>query len=44
MFEVEKKFILTPEQEKSLIEGAEVLGEKTFTDIYRKLKELGVDL
>jgi len=28
MIEVEKKFILTPEQEKSLIEGAEFLGEK----------------
>src|SRR2546421_324668 len=34
MIEVEKKFILTPEQEKSLIEGAEFLGEKQFTDIY----------
>jgi len=34
MIEVEKKFILTPEQEKILIEGAEFLGEKQFTDIY----------
>ncbi|MBX4200917.1 CYTH domain-containing protein [Candidatus Parcubacteria bacterium] len=34
MIEIEKKFILTPEQEKSLIEGAEFLGEKQFTDIY----------
>jgi len=34
MIEVEKKFILTPEQEKSFIEGAEFLGEKQFTDIY----------
>jgi len=34
MIEVEKKFILTLEQEKSLIEGAEFLGEKQFTDIY----------
>ncbi len=34
MIEVEKKFILTPEQEKALIEGAEFLGEKQFTDIY----------
>ncbi len=33
MFEVEKKFILTPEQEKSLIEGAEFLGEKKMIDI-----------
>ena len=34
MIEVEKKFILTTEQEKSLIEGADFLGEKKFTDIY----------
>lgn len=34
MIEVEKKFILTSEQEKALIEGAEFLGEKQFTDIY----------
>jgi adenylate cyclase class IV len=34
MFEIEKKFILTGEQEKRLTEGAEFLGEKTFTDIY----------
>jgi len=34
MIEVEKKFILTPEQEKSLIEKAEFLGEKQFTDTY----------
>ena len=34
MIEVEKKFILTPEQEKSLINEAEFLGEKQFTDIY----------
>lgn len=34
MIEVEKKFILTPEQEKTLIDGAEFLGEKTFTDAY----------
>src|SRR6185436_17517121 len=34
MFEVEKKFILTPDQEKALIKGAEFLGEKKFTDIY----------
>ena len=33
MIEVEKKFILTPEQEKSLIYGAEFLGEKKNTDI-----------
>ncbi len=34
MIEVEKKFVLTAEQEKALIEGAEFLGEKKFTDIY----------
>lgn len=34
MFEIEKKFILTDEQEKRLIDGAEFLGEKIFTDIY----------
>ncbi len=34
MIEVEKKFILTPEQEKKLIKGAKFLGEKKFTDSY----------
>lgn len=34
MFEVEKGFILTKEQEKNLIKNAEFLGEKKFTDIY----------
>ncbi len=34
MIEVEKKFILTKDQEKALIEGAEFLGEKKFTDTY----------
>jgi len=34
MIEVEKKVILTNEQEKALINGAEFLGEKKFTDIY----------
>jgi adenylate cyclase class IV len=34
MIEVEKKFILTPEQEKSLTDSAEFLGEKKFTDVY----------
>lgn len=33
MVEVEKKFILTPEQEKALIDGAEFLGERKNTDI-----------
>jgi len=34
MFEIEKKFILTEKQKERLIDGAEFLGEKTFTDIY----------
>jgi adenylate cyclase class IV len=34
MFEVEKKFLLNKEQEKKLIDGAEFIGEKVFTDIY----------
>lgn len=34
MIEVEKKFILTDEQEKQLIEGAEFLGYKVVTDTY----------
>ena len=33
MIEVEKGFILTPEQEKNLIEGTEFLGEKINTDV-----------
>jgi adenylate cyclase class IV len=34
MIEVEKKFILTSEQENKLIENAEFLGDKVFTDVY----------
>jgi adenylate cyclase class IV len=34
MIEIEKKFILTEEQKKRLLEGAEFLGEKKFTDTY----------
>ncbi len=34
MIEIEKKFILTEEQEKKLTEGADFLGEKSFTDTY----------
>ena len=34
MFEIEKKFVLTPEAEKELLENAEFLSEKTFEDIY----------
>jgi len=32
--EVEKKFILTGEQERRLLDGAEFLGEKKLTDVY----------
>ena len=34
MIEIEKKFILTPEQEQALIKGADFIEEKEFTDIY----------
>src|SRR5260221_52798 len=34
MVEVEKKFVITPEQEEALIEDAEFVGEKIFTDTY----------
>jgi len=34
MIEVEKKFTLTVEDEKRLIDGAEFIGEKIFTDVY----------
>ena len=34
MIEVEKKFILTEDQEKRLVDGAEFLGEKKIVDAY----------
>ena len=34
MIEVEKKFIPTEEQLKSMLEGAEFLGEKNLEDFY----------
>jgi adenylate cyclase class IV len=34
MFEVEKKFKLSNNESKKLLEGAEFISEKTFTDIY----------
>lgn len=34
MIEVEKKFLLQPEEIDRLIEGAKPLGEKIFTDVY----------
>lgn len=34
MIEVEKKFLLNKKQEKNLIDGAEFIGKKVFTDIY----------
>src|SRR5579864_1260452 len=42
MIEVEKKFILTPDQEKKLIEGAEFVVEKQFTDIYYDDKDFSL--
>lgn len=34
MIEIKKKFLLTDAQRKKLLENAEFLGEKTFTDVY----------
>ena len=34
MIEIEKKFILTDGHKEKLLEKAEFLGEKTFTDVY----------
>lgn len=34
MIEVEKKYLLTPEQEKRLLEGAILVGNKTNEDVY----------
>ncbi|MEK7664385.1 MAG: CYTH domain-containing protein [Patescibacteria group bacterium] len=34
MFEIEKNFILTKEQEDNLIKDSEFIGQKVFTDIY----------
>jgi len=34
MFEVERKFALTEENERALLAGAEFVGTKTFTDVY----------
>lgn len=34
MIEVENRFLLTEENKKKLIDGAEFIGEETFTDIY----------
>jgi len=39
MIEVEKKFLLNKEQEKRLIDGAQFIGEKVFTDIYYDAKD-----
>lgn len=44
MIEVEKKFLLTPEQESRLIEGAELIGEKTIVDIYYDTADYDVTL
>lgn len=42
MIEVEKKFLLTAEDEKRLIDGAEFIGEKVFTDIYYDKKDFSL--
>ena len=34
MIEVENRFLLTEENKKKLVDGAEFIGEETFTDIY----------
>lgn len=39
MIEVEKKFWLNKELEKKLVDGAEFIGEKVFTDIYYDTKD-----
>lgn len=44
MIEVEKKFLLTPEQESRLIEGAELIGEKTIVDVYYDTADYDVTL
>lgn len=38
MIEVEKKFLLDNDQKKKLLDGADFLGEKVFTDIYYDTK------
>ena len=39
MIEVEKKFLLNEKQKKNLLDGAHMLKQKTFTDIYFDTKE-----
>lgn len=39
MIEVEKKFILSESEKNRLIDGAEFLNEKTFTDVYYDTKD-----
>lgn len=39
MIEVEKKFILSDEEKSRLLEGADFIGEKVFTDIYYDTKD-----
>lgn len=34
MIEVENRFLLTEENKKKLVDGAEFIGEETFTDVY----------
>ncbi len=42
MIEVEKKFLLKGDDEKRLIEGADFIGEKVFTDIYYDTKDFSL--
>lgn len=42
MFEVEKKFILSESDIARLVEDADFVGEKTFTDIYYDTKEFAL--
>jgi adenylate cyclase class IV len=42
MIEIEKKFLLSEDDEARLIEGAEFLGEETFSDTYYDTKDYGL--
>jgi len=44
MIEVEKKFLLTPEQKSRLIENAELVGEKNIVDVYYDTADYDVTL
>ena len=42
MIEVEKKFTLTKEQERKLVDGAMLINEKTFVDVYYDAPQYGL--